>query len=185
MENFSQVFLQNSHHTAPLVSGLAIAVGIGCFSPVALTFAAIGSGVAVGTACALGVDGFEIVQGIWGYNSILTAVAIGGGIGFVRVGWKAGVVAVLGAAATGKKFERFDWFYMKCTLMFFYFSNHSVLMQGWVRAVMSTFNAATLTLPFCVTTLVLLVGLRGRDEKGRELPLLFPTGMAEEEARSE
>lgn len=41
-------------------------------------FAVVGSTVGLLTAIAFGVDGYNAFHGIWGYNSSLTAMAIGG-----------------------------------------------------------------------------------------------------------
>jgi len=149
-DNFSQIFILQSQPQLPFVTGGFILIGIGCYSPLAMLFAAIGSGTAVGTALILGVDGYEIVQGLWGYNSILTAVALGGGIGFVETNWKSSLFAVFGSAVT-------------------------VMMHGFLRTFFGTMNASALTLPFCLTTILFLLlrDQKGSQMNGKDPPLLF------------
>lgn len=153
IESFCQIFLSNSHTYTPFLSGLLIVTGICAFSPIACAHGLLGSGVAAFTAWVLGVDGYEVSLGLWGYNSILTCIAIGGGVGFCQPGWKATALASFAAAAT-------------------------VMIQGGMRAMMETsFGVGCLTLPFCLVVILFLAGLRGklgRGAGGRNSPLIFP-----------
>jgi urea transporter len=53
-------------------------IGAALCSPIAATFALIGSAVGMAVAFAVGASTDEIYAGLWGYNPVLGSIAIGG-----------------------------------------------------------------------------------------------------------
>jgi urea transporter len=78
-----------------LLTGVIFLVAILVNSRISAAFAVLGSTVALLTALALGADGFAIYHGLYGFNAVLCAIAIGG-LFFVLT-WKSAVYALLAA----------------------------------------------------------------------------------------
>ena len=76
-----------------LATGVIFLVAILVNSRVSAAFAALGSAVALLTALAVGADGFSIYHGLYGFNAVLCAIALGG-LFFVLT-WKSTVYALL------------------------------------------------------------------------------------------
>eukprot|EP01130_Rhizamoeba_saxonica_P010542 TRINITY_DN4327_c0_g1_i1.p1 TRINITY_DN4327_c0_g1~~TRINITY_DN4327_c0_g1_i1.p1 ORF type:complete len:321 (+),score=33.59 TRINITY_DN4327_c0_g1_i1:10-972(+) len=69
--SFSQVFLVQN-----LISGVLIAVAVFIYKPQAYISGQMGAIIGVFTAMIMGVSAEQIEYGLWGYNSILSAMAI-------------------------------------------------------------------------------------------------------------
>jgi urea transporter len=78
-----------------LVTGVIFLIAILVNSRISAAFAAAGSAVALLTALALGGDGFSVYHGLYGFNAVLCAIALGG-LFFVLT-WKSAVYALLAA----------------------------------------------------------------------------------------
>jgi urea transporter len=76
-----------------LLTGVIFLVAILVNSRVSAAFAALGSALALLTALAVGADGFSIYHGLYGFNAVLCAIALGG-LFFVLT-WKSTVYALL------------------------------------------------------------------------------------------
>lgn len=125
LRGISQLFLADS-----ILVGLIILAAILVCSRLAAALALLGSGVGMLTGLALGADGYEVYHGLWGFNSFVTAVAIGGV--FVALNWRSVILAAVAAAVAA--------------LLFATFTN---LFSPW--------GLPALTLPFCLTTLAFLI----------------------------
>jgi urea transporter len=78
-----------------LVTGLIFLVAIAVNSRVSAAFALLGSAVGLATALVLGADGFTAFHGLYGFNAVLCAIAIGG-VFFVLT-WRSAVYAIVAA----------------------------------------------------------------------------------------
>jgi urea transporter len=78
-----------------LLTGVIFLVAILVNSRISAAFAGLGSAVALLTALAIGADGFLIYHGLYGFNAVLCAIALGG-LFFVLT-WKSAVYALLAA----------------------------------------------------------------------------------------
>jgi urea transporter len=78
-----------------LLSGLIFLVGIAVNSRISAGFALLGAALALLTALVLGGDGFTAYHGLYGFNAVLCAIAIGG-VFFVLT-WRSAVYAVVAA----------------------------------------------------------------------------------------
>ena len=89
--SFGQVFLCSS-----LISGCLVAIAVVIASPIAAGLGVIGA--VIGMTCGLlqGADPSAIAQGLWGYNGVLTAIALGGI--FHTPSSRSVLLAVLGAS---------------------------------------------------------------------------------------
>jgi solute carrier family 14 (urea transporter) len=125
----SQVFLINNTAT-----GGFFLVGLAISSPIASCAAFVGSGVGVLTSLALGVDATVITAGLFGFNSSLTALCVGGM--FYVLSRKACCLAVFAA--------------MVC-----------VIVHAGVGAFLQPVGLPTLTFPFTLTTWVFILLGRG------------------------
>lgn len=125
LRGISQLFLADS-----ILVGLIILAAILVCSRLAAALALLGSGVGMLTGLALGADGYEVYHGLWGFNSFVTAVAIGDV--FVALNWRSVILAAVAAAVAA--------------LLFATFTN---LFSPW--------GLPALTLPFCLTTLAFLI----------------------------
>jgi len=121
-----QVFLASN-----FTSGWLVLVGILICSPCSALFAALGSLVGGLTALGMGVDPSDIYLGLWGYNSVLGGIAIGGF--FFLPNLTASMFAIFCAIICSM---------VQATL--------GVLFQAWG-------GFPTLTFPFCVVTLSFLL----------------------------
>ena len=84
----SQVVLQNN-----LETGIIVLLGLLINSRAAALLALLGSALGMGAALALGGDGYAVYTGLYGYNAVLCAIAIGSV--FYRVSWRTVVFAFL------------------------------------------------------------------------------------------
>ncbi|WP_406412689.1 urea transporter [Streptomyces halstedii] len=91
--NVSQIFLVEEWYV-----GLIMLVGLACAGVRVGLFAAAGSVVGIVAAWALGAPTAQIAAGIYGYNAVLVAIAIGA-VFLTPTVWN-GVYALVGAAAT-------------------------------------------------------------------------------------
>jgi urea transporter len=78
-----------------LLTGVIFLVAILVNSRISAAFAALGSAVALLAALAIGADGVAIYHGLYGFNAVLCAIAIGG-LFFVLT-WKSTIYALLAA----------------------------------------------------------------------------------------
>jgi len=78
-----------------LLTGVIFLIAILVNSRISAAFAALGSAVALLTALALGGDGVAIYHGLYGFNAVLCAIALGG-LFFVLT-WKSALYALLAA----------------------------------------------------------------------------------------
>jgi urea transporter len=78
-----------------LLTGVIFLVAILVNSRISAAFAGLGSAVALLTALAIGADGFLIYHGLYGFNAVLCAIALGG-LFFVLT-WKSTLYALLAA----------------------------------------------------------------------------------------
>jgi urea transporter len=79
-----------------LLSGLIFLAGIAVNSRISAAFALLGAAVGLATALLLGGDGFTAYHGLYGFNAVLCAIAIGG-VFFVLT-WRSAVYALVAAA---------------------------------------------------------------------------------------
>jgi len=79
-----------------LLTGVIFLVAIAVNSRISAAFAALGSAIGLLTALALGGDGFTAYHGLYGFNAVLCAIAIGG-LFFVLT-WRSAIYALLAAA---------------------------------------------------------------------------------------
>ena len=94
-QSFSEVFIVSN-----IAGGVLIFLGMFLCSPRASLFAFLGASASLATSSlVLGVDGHEAWLGLWGYNSVLTCIAVGGGV-FCKPTWRSNVMAIFAACAT-------------------------------------------------------------------------------------
>jgi urea transporter len=79
-----------------LLTGVIFLIAIAVNSRISAGFALLGSTVGLLTALVLGGDGFTAYHGLYGFNAVLCAIALGG-LFFVLT-WKSAVYALLAAA---------------------------------------------------------------------------------------
>ncbi len=127
LTNVSQVFLVNDWRTG-LIMLLALAVA----GRAVVLFAAAGSLVGILTAWALGAPTTLIADGIYGYNAVLVALALGAV--FLRPGVWNGAYALFGAGATTG-------------------------LTASLTSLFKPFGGHTFTWPFILTTWVLLAAV--------------------------
>lgn len=126
LSGMSQVFF------APdWVAGLLVMLGIAMNSPISAALAVLASLLGVLLGLGLGTDGYGTGIGLEGYDLVLTAIAVGGGV-FCHRDVKALAIAVVATTAT---------FFVHGSLQAFF------RPMGW----------PSLTLGFCVTTLPVLL----------------------------
>lgn len=90
LRGVGQVMFQNS-----AVTGAVFLLGLLVSSRVSAALAAIGSAAGLAVGLSLGADGAQLLQGIYGFNAALCAIALGGV--FVVLSWRAVAYAVAGA----------------------------------------------------------------------------------------
>jgi urea transporter len=88
-----------------LLTGLIFLAGIAVNSRVSAGFALLGSAVGLLTALALGGDGFTAYHGLYGFNAVLCAIALGG-VFFVLT-WRSAVYALVAAVVSVPTFAAF------------------------------------------------------------------------------
>ena len=91
--SFGQVFLCSG-----LGSGLLVLLAVALASPLAAGLGLLGAGVAMGLGLLQGADPVAVAQGLWGYNGVLVAIAIGGI--FHAPSRRSLLLAICGAALT-------------------------------------------------------------------------------------
>lgn len=125
LRGVAQLFFADS-----AVAGALILVGILVCSRIAAGFAVVGSVVGLLVALAVGGDGLDAYHGLWGYNSMVTAVAIGGV--FYVLSWRSALLAVACAVVAAFLFAA-------------------------VGTLLAPLGLPALTLPFCLATLAFLI----------------------------
>lgn len=125
LRGVGQVFLADS-----VVAGALIVAGMAVCSRIAAAFALLGSIAGFLTALAVRVDGFDVYHGLWGFNSVLSAVAIGGV--FYVLTWRSALLALACAVA-------------------------SAFLFAAVGTLLAPLGLPALTLPFCLATLAFLI----------------------------
>jgi urea transporter len=78
-----------------LLSGLIFLAGIAVNSRISAGFALLGAALGLLTALVMGADGFTAYHGLYGFNAVLCAIAIGG-VFFVLT-WRSAVYAMVAA----------------------------------------------------------------------------------------
>ncbi len=89
--SFGQVFL-----CSDLASGWLVLLAVAVASPIAAALGASGALIGMITALVNGADPTAIAQGLWGYNGVLVAIALGGI--FYAPGRRTLAIALIGAA---------------------------------------------------------------------------------------
>ena len=89
--SFGQVFLCSG-----LASGWLVLLAVAVASPIAAGLGVFGALIGMLTALAIGTDPSAVAQGLWGYNGVLVAIALGGI--FHAPGRRSLVIALTGAA---------------------------------------------------------------------------------------
>lgn len=139
-----QVFLADQ-----LAPGVLTLLAIGVCSPCSAVFALVGSLVGELTALAMGIDPTGIYAGLWGYNSVLGAIALGGF--FYLPNLTSSLMGVLCA--------------LLCSMLQ---ASCSVLFSAWG-------GFPTLTFPFCLITLSFLLLQSSVPNKLIPIPLAILT----------
>jgi urea transporter len=88
-----------------LLTGLIFLAAIAVNSRISAGFAVLGSAVGLLTALALGGDGFTAYHGLYGFNAVLCAIALGGV--FFVLSWRSTVYALVAAAFSVPVFAAF------------------------------------------------------------------------------
>jgi urea transporter len=88
-----------------LLTGLIFLAGIAVNSRVSAAFALLGSAAGLLTALALGGDGFTAYHGLYGFNAVLCAIALGGV--FFVLSWRSAVYALVAAVLSVPAFAAF------------------------------------------------------------------------------
>ena len=112
-----------------LLTGVIFLVAIAVNSRISAAFAALGSAVGLLTALALGGEGFTAYHGLYGFNAVLCAIAIGGL--FFLLTWRSAIYALLAAA-------------------------FSVIAFAAIAVLLSPIGMPALTAPFVLTTWLFL-----------------------------
>ena len=120
-----QLFFVNS-----ILGGVLILVGILFCSRIAALFAFIGVIVGTLTGMALGADGVQIFNGLWGFNSYDACLAIAGV--FYLLTWRTALLGVACAAVTA-------------------------LLFGAISSFFGPWGLPAMTLPFCFGTLAFVL----------------------------
>ena len=91
--SFGQVFL-----CSDLASGSLVFLAVAVASPIAAALGTLGALIGMVTALVLGADTAAVAQGLWSYNGLLAAIALGGI--FHAPGRKSLIIALMGAGLT-------------------------------------------------------------------------------------
>lgn len=126
LNGVSQIFV-----VAQPWTGFAILAGIATYSPRAALATFVGSAIGTITALLMGADGDEVSEGLWGYNSALTALAVS--IFLVPTGISFYALTCVGAVAA------------------------SVTTLGMKLVVGKSLAAPCLTLPFCAISILCIL----------------------------
>ena len=133
LKGISQVFLINSW-----VTGILFLVGLYLSNKWAALWASIGSMVSLLTVLYFHGAGNDIVNGLYGFSPVLTAIALG--CTFYRPNLRTAIWALLGVLVT-------------------------VFIQAGMDILMLPFGIPTLTAPFCIATWLFLLPMYKFDEK--------------------
>jgi urea transporter len=125
----AEVFLQDN-----LWTGVVFAIAILVNSRLCLGFALLGSAFGGLTALVLGGDGVSIYHGLYGFNAVLTGIALGSV--FLVLNWQSTIYALVGA-------------------MF------SAIVFAAIAVALSPIGMPALTAPFVLTTWVFLLPTSG------------------------
>lgn len=120
LKGISQVFLVNSW-----ITGVIFLVALAVSLPWAAVWAAAGSAIALGVAILFQADPHDIVNGLFGFSPVLTAIAVG--CTFYPVNLRSGGYCICAIIAT-------------------------VFVQAGMDALMEPWGVPTLTGPFCIAT---------------------------------
>lgn len=133
LKGISQVFLINSW-----VTGILFLIGLYLSNKWAALWASIGSMVSLLTVLYFHGAGNDIVNGLYGFSPVLTAIALG--CTFYRPNLRTAIWALLGVLVT-------------------------VFVQAGMDILMLPFGIPTLTAPFCIATWLFLLPMYAFDEK--------------------
>ena len=133
LKGISQVFLINSW-----VTGILFLIGLYLSNKWAALWASIGSMVSLLTVLYFHGAGNDIVNGLYGFSPVLTAIALG--CTFYRPNLRTAIWALLGVLVT-------------------------VFIQAGMDILMLPFGIPTLTAPFCIATWLFLLPMYKFDEK--------------------
>ena len=133
LKGISQVFLINSW-----VTGILFLIGLYLSNKWAALWASIGSMVSLLTVLYFHGAGNDIVNGLYGFSPVLTAIALG--CTFYRPNLRTAIWALLGVLVT-------------------------VFIQAGMDILMLPFGIPTLTAPFCIATWLFLLPMYAFDEK--------------------
>ena len=125
----AEVFLQDN-----LWTGVVFAIAILVNSRVCLGFALLGSALGSLTALVLGGDGVSIYHGVYGFNGVLTAIALGDV--FLVLNWRSTIYALIGAI-------------------------FSAIVFAAIAVALSPIGMPALTAPFVLTTWIFLLPTSG------------------------
>lgn len=125
LRGISQVFLLNSVGT-----GIFFIVALAVSNTWAALWAAVGSFLGMMIAMLMGADSAQIVNGMYGYSAVLTAIALG--CTFYKPGILSALWCLIGIIAT-------------------------IFVQAAMYSLMLPYGIATLTAPFCLTTWLFLL----------------------------
>ena len=133
LKSISQVFLINSW-----VTGILFLIGLYLSNKWAALWASIGSMVSLLTVLYFHGAGNDIVNGLYGFSPVLTAIALG--CTFYRPNLRTAIWTLLGVLVT-------------------------VFIQAGMDILMLPFGIPTLTAPFCIATWLFLLPMYAYDEK--------------------
>ena len=125
----AEVFLQDN-----LWTGVVFAIAILVNSGLCLGFALLGSALGSLTALVLGGDGVSIYHGLYGFNAVLTGIALGGV--FLVLNWRSTIYALIGTI-------------------------FSAIVFAAIAVALSPIGMPALTAPFVLTTWVFLLPTSG------------------------
>jgi len=128
LEGVSQVFLVESW-----VAGLIILVGLAVTSRWSAAFAVVGAVVGTLLAIGFGTGAAAVGQGLWGFNAVLTAIALGAVL--YKPSGPTAIYALVGVVFT-------------------------VVVQAALTTMLAPFGVPTLTAPFVVATWLFLLPKR-------------------------
>eukprot|EP00005_Dracoamoeba_jomungandri_P005391 CAMPEP_0174257402 /NCGR_PEP_ID=MMETSP0439-20130205/6541_1 /TAXON_ID=0 /ORGANISM="Stereomyxa ramosa, Strain Chinc5" /LENGTH=517 /DNA_ID=CAMNT_0015340473 /DNA_START=1623 /DNA_END=3176 /DNA_ORIENTATION=+ len=135
LRGISQVYV-----SADWIVGLVMWIAISVCSPISFLFAMLGSITGMGVGFALGAPSEEIYQGLWGYNGVLTSIAVGGM--FYMLNYKTTILAILSSLLATFFFGALKtslsvWGLPAATLAFVFSAWVFVMLQGSIHNVIS------------------------------------------------
>ena len=133
LKGIGQVFLIDSH-----ITGILFLLGLLISNLRAAIWAAIGSAFALGLAILYQGNGGDIVNGLFGFSPVLTAIALG--ITFYQPNWKTAIWTLFGIFA-------------------------SFFIQAAMDTLFAPIGIPTFTAPFCIATWLFLLPHLELDKK--------------------